>query len=459
MDVRKFEAFTMPDAIKLVKKELGRDAVILSTKDKEVMSSETGKMVKLVEVLAAASASSEASTQRASSRQAQLSAQARPVEFPRLERKSETTIVKGSSLFNVQQKLENSLKSRFSESPLPVAVQTQVDSSRQQGNQNLQSDLAGMRLELEKMRQEIETIPQVSYGDQMEEIKILLHDLMRTKTVSEADTTHPYLNDICLKLRAAGTKESLLTELVQHLIATEPMLLRGKSDSASDPLRLKEQILSSSIRYLFKQFQVTGDWKLDPNRQTVICLVGPTGVGKTTTAAKLAAKYKLIEKRSISLVSMDTYRVGGVEQLRTYSKILDCPFAEVSDPKDLETFFVKQQDSQVIIIDSAGFSPRTGMDSVQLKALQNLPVAAHFQLVVSSNTKQRDLEETVKNYRILGPKSLIFTKLDESWGFGEILNTAVFSKLPLSYFTTGQKVPEDLEAATKERVIERLLRL
>jgi flagellar biosynthesis protein FlhF len=467
MDVRKFEAFTIADAIKLVKKELGREAVILSTKDKETVSLETGKTLKTVEVLAAASASSDASrSQQNRSGVHSDSSQVRTVQFPRLERQSQTTVVKGSPFLNVQQKLDNTLRTKATEAD-PFLRQTAAfgqnqstaQAARSTSNQIQAGEINGLRDELEKMRKDLENIPQVHYGEQMEEIKILLHDLMRTKTVASADGNNPYLNDVCLKLRAAGVKESIISEMTQFVLVSDANSEQSEMFSRMDPVRIKEKILSHSIRYLFKQFQITNDWKIDANRQTVICLVGPTGVGKTTTAAKLAAKYKLIEKKKIALVSMDTYRVGGVEQLKTYSKILDCPFAEASDPKDLENFFVRQSDAQVVIIDSAGFSPRAGSESTQLKLLQSLPVPALFHLVMSSNTKQRDLEETFKNYAVLSLKSLIFTKLDESWGFGEILNTAIFSKVPISYFTTGQKVPEDLEVATKERVIERLFKL
>ena len=223
--------------------------------------------------------------------------------------------------------------------------------------------------------------------------------------------------------------------------------------------KLREFFLSQTIKVLFRQLGVTGHWRLDPQRSSLICLVGPTGVGKTTTLAKLAARLKLTDGRPVALASMDTFRIGGSDQLRTYGKILDCPFAEISEPHELVDFVSRLSSNHIVLVDTAGRNARHQAQMESLRKLTGLEVPLAFHLVLSATMTQRDLDENVKAYRILDPESLLFTKLDESWSYGEILNCSVGSRTPISYFTTGQKVPEDLEPATKERVVERLFRL
>jgi flagellar biosynthesis protein FlhF len=221
--------------------------------------------------------------------------------------------------------------------------------------------------------------------------------------------------------------------------------------------KLKEHYLNQSIRFLFRQMSVTPQANF--TNQKVVALVGSTGVGKTTSIAKLAARLQLNDKKRVALVSMDAFRIAAADQLRAYSKILDCPFTEVSDLEDLSEFVAKFYDYDVIFIDTAGRSSKHNSQMDQLKQLTTMPFPVHFHMVQSASMKQRDLDENLKAFRMVNPQSLIFTKLDESWSFGEILNTNITSKIPLSFFTTGQKVPEDLEPATKERVVERIFRL
>jgi flagellar biosynthesis protein FlhF len=490
MDVHKFEAFNMQDAIKLVKKELGRDAVILSTREKTALSDETGKHVRVIEVTAApaASANVQARQQPLKPRSTMLSpeeaARAQRVKFPSVDNQSEVNVIRSNNTMPQLNSATRSLAKTLANAlEVPVQKRTTHLNSKELANLNSASlvrppepesghlssvsrkfdensteEVRSLRDELTRVRREIEQIPHVNVADQMQEIRILLHDLMRQKYTSDNDNSSSRdesLNDICIKLRAAGVLEAIISEL-SHVVTSGPK----PSQSDGSPLsgeRLKEHYLNQSIRFLFRQMSIATQSNF--SNQKVIALVGSTGVGKTTTIAKLAARMQLTDKKRVALVSMDSFRIAAADQLRAYSKILDCPFTEVSDLQDLSEFVTKFYDYDLIFIDTAGRSSKHLSQMEQLRQLSSMPFPVHFHMVLSASMKQRDLDETLKAFRTVNPQSLLFTKLDESWSFGEILNTNITSKIPLSFFTTGQKVPEDLEPATKERVVERIFKL
>ncbi len=504
MDVQKFEAFTMQDAIKLVKRELGRDAVILSTREKTSTADGTGKPMRLIEVTAAPAASSTNRSAQSSTLGANKSktsilspeeaARAQRINFPKVEQKNEVNVVRAvptlgqlnpatRSLAKTlagaldsstsQQTLQQNINRRAthltsnelipSSAPVPSRsssskAETHLSAVSRKFDEQASDDVKLLREEIVRVRREIEQIPHVNVSDQMQEIRVLLHDLMRQRYQRDSDSAVIHdecLNDICIKLRAAGVLEAIISELT-HVVTAGPKPTHPDGTPLSGE-KLKEHYLNQSIRFLFRQMSITPQANFA--NQKVVALVGSTGVGKTTSIAKLAARMQLNDKKRVALVSMDSFRIAAADQLRAYSKILDCPFSEVSDVDDLSEFVTKFYDYDLIFIDTAGRSSKHHSQMDQLKLLTSMPFPVHFHMVQSASMKQRDLDENLKAFRMVNPQSLIFTKLDESWSFGEILNTNITSRIPLSFFTTGQKVPEDLEPATKERVVERIFRL
>ena len=183
-------------------------------------------------------------------------------------------------------------------------------------------------------------------------------------------------------------------------------------------------------------------------------MVGPTGVGKTTTIAKLAANFALFEGKSVGLITIDTYRIAAVEQLKTYSEIINLPIEVVYTAADLKRAFQKLSDKQLILIDTAGRSQKNKQQIRELKHFFNGRPLNETHLVLSANTKLEDLLETADSFKELGVNRLIFTKLDETNSLSNVIEVAERLRIPLSYVTTGQSVPEDIEVATFE-VIKR----
>ncbi len=182
-------------------------------------------------------------------------------------------------------------------------------------------------------------------------------------------------------------------------------------------------------------------------------LVGPTGVGKTTTLAKLASLAVLKKNLRVGLVNLDVYKVAAFDQLQTYAKILNVPFRSAQNLEELQAALADFRGLDLVLIDTTGRSQR---DEASLKEMAELiraleiPVQIH--LCAASSTRDLELYDIANRFSVFKPTALAVTKLDESSLFGSIFNVAQRSKLPLSYFTTGQRVPEDLEDASRERV-------
>lgn len=195
----------------------------------------------------------------------------------------------------------------------------------------------------------------------------------------------------------------------------------------------------------------------EDGKPTVVIFVGPTGVGKTTTLAKIAANYSLNHKKKVGLITADTYRIAAVEQLKTYAEILGMPVEviysinEINDAKD------KYQDKDIILIDTAGRSYRNKTQFDELKMLVDASQADEVFLVLSATTGVRNCREVLQSYDFLKDYKLIFTKFDETPAFGVILNARRLTNKSLSYVTIGQSVPDDIEVANIDKITKNLL--
>ena len=189
----------------------------------------------------------------------------------------------------------------------------------------------------------------------------------------------------------------------------------------------------------------------------IVALVGPPGCGKTTTLVKLAVHYGLAARRPVLLLSIDTYRVAAAEQLRSYAAILGVGFQVVETVAALAQVIEENRGKELILIDTPGLSLAETADYSRLAQFLSTKPDIDTQMVVASSMKSADLSRVVDSYEIFRPQRLIFTKLDETGSFGPILNEAARTGKPLSFFTMGQRIPEDLEAATKNRLAELIL--
>lgn len=222
-----------------------------------------------------------------------------------------------------------------------------------------------------------------------------------------------------------------------------------------DPLLCKARI----IRLLEDETRICGPIQPASAGRRVVALVGPTGVGKTTTIAKLAANARLREKRRVGLLTVDTYRIAAVEQLRTYADIIDLPMEVVSTPREMRQALQRLADLDLVLMDTAGRSPRDEVKIQELKAFLHEAQADEVHLVLSSVVGATTLERTAERFAAVGTTALILTKLDELTAPGSLLPVLRSGHLPLSYVTNGQNVPDDIAAADAKRLVRLVLGL
>jgi flagellar biosynthesis protein FlhF len=195
---------------------------------------------------------------------------------------------------------------------------------------------------------------------------------------------------------------------------------------------------------------------IEKTGERVWAFIGPTGVGKTTTIAKLAALEALKNRKKVGLVTTDTFRIGAVEQLKTYADILHIPLEVVTTEEEMAKAMKRLKDCDRILIDSTGRNSRAKEQLQETKnLLRPIPDRSNI-LVVSAATRRMDLELILKNYKEIGYDYVLLTKLDETQCYGSILNISYYSGKPLCYLTTGQIVPEDIKNASMENLLEYL---
>ncbi|MCE7794587.1 flagellar biosynthesis protein FlhF [Salipaludibacillus sp. CUR1] len=187
-------------------------------------------------------------------------------------------------------------------------------------------------------------------------------------------------------------------------------------------------------------------------------VVGPTGVGKTTTLAKMAAKAVLKDNKKVAFITTDTFRIAAIEQLKTYAKILDVPLEVAYSASDFNKALEHFNDYDLILVDSAGRNFRNPLYVDQLNKIIDFNKDMETHLVLAMTSKYRDMKKILEQFQLIAVDKLIFSKLDETDTLGALINIMADCQTGASYLTTGQNVPDDIEEAVPERVIERLLR-
>jgi flagellar biosynthesis protein FlhF len=200
-----------------------------------------------------------------------------------------------------------------------------------------------------------------------------------------------------------------------------------------------------------------GGIRLVPGRQRVVALVGATGVGKTTTVAKLAANFRLHEQRRVGLITVDTYRVAAIDQLRTYAELIDVSMRVVNSPREMQQAMDDLAAMDLVLIDTAGRSPQDELRIQELRGFLQAARADEVHLVLSLTAGRRNLALTAEKFQRVGPTAVLLTKLDEAPGAGAVLSAVRRARLPVSYITTGQDVPDDIEAADPVRLAQLIL--
>ena len=200
--------------------------------------------------------------------------------------------------------------------------------------------------------------------------------------------------------------------------------------------------------------------KVNCKKPRVVFFVGPTGVGKTTTIAKIASKFKVNYNKNIAFITADTYRIAATDQLRTFANILDTPLSVIYTATELNSAVAEYEQADVIFVDTAGFSHKNETQRNDMRALLaglSPEYEKSVYLVLSATTKYRDLISIIDSYKDIDDYKLIFTKLDETSSYGNLLNIKLYSDAGISYVTNGQNVPDDIEVFDTQKIVKQLL--
>ena len=230
------------------------------------------------------------------------------------------------------------------------------------------------------------------------------------------------------------------------------------SNAVSHNRKLETKTIRQDFNDRLSQvIQVSGGVDFSVEEQQIISLVGPTGVGKTTTVAKLAAVSSVLNYKKVGLISIDAYRIAAYDQLKTYAEIIGLPVELALSPQGARDAIDKFADQDIIIVDSVGRSPNHQVHMAELHGYMQVIRPTEVHLTVSASVKFEDLVRIVDRYRTLDVSRIIFTKLDETVTLDTVVNGAYYTKYPISYLGVGQTVPDDLEVADIERISSFLL--
>lgn len=298
--------------------------------------------------------------------------------------------------------------------------------------------------DLKRIKEEIEKL-----GDK---VKLIQNMFWSEKSPNTTAAIPPEFAEIYRLAQQSGMDQTHLDEIMHLTLEHMPSKMRESSETVK---RYFQVLMRKMIPVRLETPPRNGAKK-------VIMLVGPTGVGKTTSIAKLAARfsYLLDKKYKVGLVVLDTYRIGAVEQLMQYARMMKLGIETVVDPPEFSSALNALRYSDYILIDTMGSSP---YDKGKIEKIyeclrsNETDYSVDVVLVMPSSIKYEDLKATYENFAPLGIDTMMFTKLDETRGFGNIFSLVYETKVPISYFSVGQEVPEDLVVATSDFLVECLM--
>jgi flagellar biosynthesis protein FlhF len=284
-------------------------------------------------------------------------------------------------------------------------------------------------------------------GSQLDGLRSLVEQLCRQSAESRHSGLPATLFSLFNDLVDAEVCEEIARELVERV-----RLMSSEADRDDAVL-----VRSRLARMLEDEIDCCGPIAVTPGCRRVVGLVGPTGVGKTTTIAKLAARFHLQHRYRVGLLTLDTYRIAAVDQLRTYAEIIDLPIEVAASAREVRAAMNRLADMDLVLIDTVGRSPRDGARIQELQELLEESQVDEVQLVLSAVASSASMKTASSLFAPIGISSLLLTKLDEATGLGGILPLLRSSGLPLSYVTHGQSVPQDISAADRRQLARELL--
>ena len=433
MQVKRFVADDMRTVMRIVKEELGADAVILSNRvvngQVEILAASDYDEMLINNALNQSLVDSKPDSAAAYYERAAAERELQNQESQASDRAEEP--VSRSTQTGTKQAFTDAL-SNVPAQELPVQHKTDLTAATP-SSQNTRHQAAGLYTK--------QSAP-VNHGisemrDELKSLRAMIENQQVLGEWNDLVNKHPLRVTLYKRLTEIGFSQEVCKYLAKGL------------DNMVDI----EQALQAALKQLVHQLPIADDDIL--NRGGVYAMVGPTGVGKTTTIAKLAARFAMQHgQRHVALISTDTYRIGAHEQLMTYGRLLGVPVHAANDTQELQKLLHKLHDKKLVLIDTAGMSQRDLGLSQQFAHLSHAASLIKPYLVLSANAQVSTLDEVITAFKKANPAGCILTKLDEAASLGGVLSAVIKHHLPVAYVSNGQKVPEDIQPARARDLVK-----
>ena len=435
MELKTFSAGSMQEALQLVRRELGPEASVLHTREvraRTLFGLLPGvprfEVTASLDVTVPSKLTAQPRKRATSDSGRTKTVDARPKATPSRSARLPGAAAAASSLRQPPSRNVSPVRSTPPEacSPLPLENHT---------------------ISLPSVDFTIPPVPRDPVGEELAELKSLVEQLRLKSRNSSQHELPQELFGLFTDLIEADVSEELARELLGQLRGELP------AEKLADLASVRQQLL----RLVQARITVGAPIQVAAGKRRVVAVVGPTGVGKTTTIAKLAANFRLREKRKVGLVTVDTYRIAAVDQLRTYADIIDLPMEVVATPREVRPALERLRSQELVLIDTAGRSPHDAVRIQELKAVLAEAEPDEVHLVLSSIAGSAQLKRTAQQFAEVGVTSIILTKLDEASSLGNLLGVLDASQPTLSYVTDGQNVPDDIDTADAANLAKRIL--
>lgn len=428
MIIKRFQAKTENDAVEMAKKELGPNVVIMNVKNikkKGIFGFLKGNMVEVTVALEEERERQAPVRTSSVTRPEGNSAASQPAKTTEPSMVDAAASIPASSLTALEQLAKMQEKN----------IQEQ---EQQRKNDNVGSFLEERLDNLENLlKQQLDN----SEADKNKETK--------SETVEEEQSEQMKFMKLLYN--------TMIDNEVHEKYANQIIEEVEKNNNPNMPF---DYCLTNVYQKMILKFGQTKEIQPAAKGPKVVFFVGPTGVGKTTTIAKIASKFCVEEKKKVALLTADTYRIAAAEQLRTYANILEVPFRIVYSASEMEQYYQEFGNFDYILVDTAGHSHLNEEQKINSNVmLHSLDDTAETEvyLVISATTKYRDLISIADIYKEMAEYALIFTKLDETTCYGNLLNLRLYTGAELSYVTCGQNVPEDIDKFNPQKTVKQIL--
>lgn len=399
MKIRKYEARTEYEAIEKVKNDLGKDALVLNIK--KISPKGIFKLFRRpsVEVMAALD-----------------------------EQFSKTHLQNEKKLPEYKTSDPSKTNDTFN---LDLNASKHVIDEQKKTIKNLENKLDNLEGLLTKVMEKVSTESQI-------------------QIIDNSNQSRQYNSTILQLFYDSLIKNEVLPEIAEIILSDLDQTEEIQSNNINDLVGI---VYNRIMQILGKPSPI----EITNNKPKIVFFIGPTGVGKTTTIAKITAHFALNLQKKVGLITADTYRIAAVEQLKTYAEILNVPVEVIYAPEELTETLDKMKSRDIIFIDTAGRSHKNLQQFQELNHLISTIEEKEVFLVLSATTKYKDMVHIINKYSPISNYRIIFTKIDETTALGAILNIRYLTQKPLSYITFGQNVPDDIELMSPEKMTKALL--